>query len=284
MGLDQAIDITTEQSKIVLGLLERHLPNTTAWVYGSRAKWTSRPQSDLDVVVFATPKQNGRVSDLRQAFEESNLPFRVDLFVWDTQCPEQFREAHQARSRSADRESRSVSVTGEWSRNRFDQILIESVRNGIYKKKEFHGRGVKIVNMGELFAHSRLRAVPMRRVEISESEAERFLIAKGDLLFARRSLVAEGAGKCCAVLEVDEPTTFESSIIRARPDKTKADFLYLYYFFNSLSGLHQLDTNPTPSGGGWDHRRRSREFGDSCPPPTRTARHRPHPGHAWTTR
>ena len=91
MGLDQAIDITTEQSKIVLELLERHLPNTTAWVYGSRAKWTSRPQSDLDLVVFATPEQSGRVSDLREAFEESNLPFRVDLFVWDA-VPESFRK------------------------------------------------------------------------------------------------------------------------------------------------------------------------------------------------
>ena len=91
MGLDRTIDITAEQRTIVLQLLKRHLPSTTAWVYGSRAKWTSRPQSDLDLVVFATPEQNGRVSNLRQAFEESNLPFRVDLFVWDA-VPEQFRK------------------------------------------------------------------------------------------------------------------------------------------------------------------------------------------------
>ena len=91
MGVDRAIDITAKQRKIVTDLLERHLPNTTAWVYGSRAKWASRPQSDLDFVVFATPKQNGRVSDLREALEESNLPFRVDLFVWDA-VPEQFRK------------------------------------------------------------------------------------------------------------------------------------------------------------------------------------------------
>ena len=32
----------------------------------------------------------------------------------------------------------------------FAQLLAEPVRNGIYKKKEFHGSGVKIVNMGEL--------------------------------------------------------------------------------------------------------------------------------------
>ena len=38
MELDRAIDITAEQRTILLELLERHLPNTAAWVYGSRAK------------------------------------------------------------------------------------------------------------------------------------------------------------------------------------------------------------------------------------------------------
>ncbi len=91
MGIEPAIDITAEQRKTVLSLLEKHLPNTTAWVYGSRAKWTARPQSDLDMVVFATPEQSSRVFDLREAFEESNLPFRVDLFVWND-VPERFRK------------------------------------------------------------------------------------------------------------------------------------------------------------------------------------------------
>ena len=91
MGIEPAIDITAEQRKMVLALLEKHLPNTTAWVYGSRAKWTARPQSDLDMVVFATPEQSSQVFNLREAFEESNLPFRVDLFVWDD-VPERFRK------------------------------------------------------------------------------------------------------------------------------------------------------------------------------------------------
>jgi type I restriction enzyme S subunit len=133
-------------------------------------------------------------------------------------------------------------MAGEWLVIQFGQLLAEPVRNGIYKQKEFHGRGAKIVNMGELFAHPRLRAVPMKRVALSDSEAARFTLAEGDLLFARRSLVAEGAGKCSVVLDIDEPTTFESSIIRARPDRTKADPHFLYYFFNSTSGLHCLDT------------------------------------------
>ena len=107
-----AIDITAEQRKTVLALLARHLPNTTAWVYGSRVKWTSRSESDLDLVVFAKPEQERRVSDLREAFEESNLPFRVDLFVWDT-VPEQFRKTIEAeRVVLVEREERGVG--GEW--------------------------------------------------------------------------------------------------------------------------------------------------------------------------
>ena len=133
-------------------------------------------------------------------------------------------------------------MSNKWLDVPFAQLLAEPVRNGIYKKKEFHGSGVKIINMGELFAHPRLRDVCMRRVELSESELHRFNVHVGDLLFARRSLVAEGAGKCSVVINVREPTTFESSIIRARPDTLMADSLFLYYFFNSPIGLHALDS------------------------------------------
>lgn len=134
------------------------------------------------------------------------------------------------------------ALDAEWRTVRFNELLAEPVKNGVYKPKAFHGRGAKIVNMGELFAYPRLRPVPMRRLETSLTEIARFALRPGDLLFARRSLVAEGAGKCSIVLEVDEPTVFESSIIRARPDPRKAFPLYLYYYFNSRPGLQRLDT------------------------------------------
>ncbi len=72
-------------------LLARHLPDTEVWAYGSRIKGNARPWSDLDLVVFAGPEKKKAVAELREAFEESDLPFRVDLFVWD-ELPESFRE------------------------------------------------------------------------------------------------------------------------------------------------------------------------------------------------
>ena len=130
----------------------------------------------------------------------------------------------------------------EWRITELGSSLDGGTRNGIYKPKEFHGSGDKIVNMGELFAHPRLFAVPMKRVELSEEERKRFSLQVGDLLFARRSVVAEGAGKCSVVCEVNEPTTFESSIIRARPNPNIANSMYLYYLFCSPFGAYSLDT------------------------------------------
>ena len=92
MGVAAAIDITVEQRSLLLELFHRHLPGTAAWAYGSRVKWTSSPKSDLDLVVFAGSAQSRQVGDLREALEESDLPFRVDLFVWD-EVPESFKEA-----------------------------------------------------------------------------------------------------------------------------------------------------------------------------------------------
>jgi predicted nucleotidyltransferase len=86
-----AIDITAEQRKTLLALLRRFIPGVAVWAYGSRVKWTARPNSDLDLVAFTTPAQRGQVSELKEALDESNLPFLVDLHVWD-EVPERFHE------------------------------------------------------------------------------------------------------------------------------------------------------------------------------------------------
>ena len=109
-----AIDLTAGQRRTVLVLLNRYLPGTTVWAYGSRVKWTSHPASDLDLVVFAKPEQAARVTELREAFDESNLPFRVDLFVWDD-VPESFRKRIETEHVTlAKREERNRTVSNDW--------------------------------------------------------------------------------------------------------------------------------------------------------------------------
>jgi predicted nucleotidyltransferase len=89
--MTSTLDISQEQRETLLALLHRHLPGVTIWAYGSRVKGTARPNSDLDLVVFTTNAQRPQVSELKDALDESNIPFRVDLHVWDN-IPERFHD------------------------------------------------------------------------------------------------------------------------------------------------------------------------------------------------
>lgn len=93
-----------------------------------------------------------------------------------------------------------------------------------------------MINMGELFRYPRLGDVDMSLVDIDHSDSRRYLVAPGDLLFARRSLTVEGAGKCSIVVSVSGNTTWESSIIRARLDTKQASPEFYYYLFRSPIG------------------------------------------------
>lgn len=118
----------------------------------------------------------------------------------------------------------------------FGELFADGTRNGLTRPKAVRGAGVKMVNMGELFAHSRLRNADMDRVPLSDSEAQKFLLKDGDLLFARQSLVLEGAGKCSIFLSDDEPVTFESHVTRVRLDRSKADPRFYFYYLQSHHG------------------------------------------------
>lgn len=50
------------------------------WVFGSRATGAARPFSDLDLLVTRPNSLDWRArADLKDAFEASSLPFRVDV-------------------------------------------------------------------------------------------------------------------------------------------------------------------------------------------------------------
>jgi predicted nucleotidyltransferase len=90
MEIISNIDISLQDHAILFRFLDEYLPDTEIWAFGSRVKGTARPQSDLDLVAFITPKQASLLSDLRDALAESNLSFRVDLHSWDD-LPENFK-------------------------------------------------------------------------------------------------------------------------------------------------------------------------------------------------
>lgn len=97
-----------------------------------------------------------------------------------------------------------------WETVRFGDLYAVESRNGLTKPGKVRGSGYKMINMGELFANDRIYDIPMEFVPLKESEKLNARVECGDLLFARQSLVLEGAGKCSIVMEVSPLTVFEA--------------------------------------------------------------------------
>lgn len=120
-----------------------------------------------------------------------------------------------------------------WPKYNFESVYAMPSRNGLSKPSRVRGSGYKMINMGELFSNNRIYDIDMELVPLTDAEKEKAKVEPGDLLFARQSLVAEGAGKCIIVMETSELTVFESHIIRVRLNKDQADPLFYYYYFRS---------------------------------------------------
>jgi type I restriction enzyme, S subunit len=127
-------------------------------------------------------------------------------------------------------------IPEDWEVKAFGRLYAEPSRNGLYKSSEFHGRGTRIVNMGEMFGLDFISDQEMSRVSLTPKEIATSALRNGDLLFGRRSVVPSGAGKCSLVVEPLEPLVFESSIIRVRLEQAEADPLFYFYFFASSTG------------------------------------------------
>ena len=229
MGVTQAIDITTEERKAILTLLQRHLPSTGAWVYGSRAKWTSRSQSDLDLVVFATPEQWRQIGHLREAFEESSLPFRVDLFVWD-EVPESFRNQIEADHIELVKHGNPESVCNGWISMILGDVCSKigsgaTPRGGrdVYQKNEPFSliRSQNVYNDG--FRHDGLVFINERQAtELSNVE-----VRAGDVLL---NITGDSVARACQVAPNALPARVNQHVAIIRPDSRKLSACFLRYF------------------------------------------------------
>lgn len=75
--------MTPDERKIVANILRAHVPDREVLVFGSRAKGTEKPTSDLDICIMgdALLPPSVRIA-LIDAFDVAPLPFKVDVVEW----------------------------------------------------------------------------------------------------------------------------------------------------------------------------------------------------------
>lgn len=74
------IDVSQRHLATIKRILAEYVGDCEVRLFGSRANGTANRHSDLDLAVVGKGKLKRRVKMLlREAFEESDLPFRVDI-------------------------------------------------------------------------------------------------------------------------------------------------------------------------------------------------------------
>ena len=140
-------DIAAQEFKIIKNILESALPaNCTVWVFGSRVKNQAKFNSDLDLALdYKNKVALKTLLLLKEAFEESPLPYTVDVLDIND-VSEKFQRVIRQQAiafplAKSDKvpKLRFPEFRGEWVKERFEKstLSIKSGRSSYQESGEF---------------------------------------------------------------------------------------------------------------------------------------------------
>lgn len=83
------INISAPHLEMVKKILKKHVPDCEVRVFGSRLNENVKSYADLDLAIVGKEKlSTDKIYSLKEDFQESDLPFRVDVLDWNSISPE----------------------------------------------------------------------------------------------------------------------------------------------------------------------------------------------------
>lgn len=78
------IAVSSEEFEIIIKILNAHIKKGKVYAFGSRYKNNNRKFSDFDIAIDTGEKLSFEfLNILKDAFEESDLPYRVDIIDYN---------------------------------------------------------------------------------------------------------------------------------------------------------------------------------------------------------
>ena len=228
------IDLHPKHFETVQHILAKHVPGCEVRAFGSRVKWTAKDYSDLDLaVVGSKPLILRQRHQLAEAFEESDLPIRVDVLDWHT-ISEEFKRIIAA----------EYAVIQEAEPVKANEESVTTLKNSGRKNKRWNlaklGDVVtinpqrKLTKTKEAF-HVAMRDIEVFRREIASHSSKEFhgsgtRFQNGDTLFARITPCLEN-GKTAYVscLKPNQVGHGSTEFIVLSGVKNQTDNLFVYY-------------------------------------------------------
>jgi type I restriction enzyme, S subunit len=174
------IDINPNDWVEIRRILRTCVPEYEVWAFGSRAKWTAKPYSDLDLAILTDrPLSLQKAAELRSALDESTIPIKVDFVDWAA-TSESFREIIEAHKVVV---LQPATDLAGWTFKRLIDCTVDGVLSyGIVQPGQHDERGVPIVRVNNISTGQLHIAEPLRVAPDIEAIYQRTRLEGGEVL------------------------------------------------------------------------------------------------------
>ena len=233
------LDIRPDHLRMVLDILQKHVPQYEVWAFGSRAKWTAKDYSDLDLcVVSDKPLSFSILGALAEDFSESDLPWKVDVVDWAT-TSESFRKII-ARDKVVVQKAAVPVMAGGWQSARIGDVA--EVFDGPHATPKKTSSGPVFLGITTL-DHGRLNLSDVEY--LSEEDfakwTRRVTPRAGDVVFSyetrlgEAALIPEGL-RCCLGRRM--------GLVRAKENELDSRFFLYQYLSPAFQAFLRSRTVP----------------------------------------
>lgn len=118
------------------------------------------------------------------------------------------------------------------------EVISEGPTNGLYRPASDYGSGTPILRI-DGFDSGIIKAGPWKRVRISISERERYSLAVGDIVINRVNALSH-LGKATLIEHLDEPSVYESNMMRIRLDTARVAPRFALAWLQSTAAKRQI--------------------------------------------
>ena len=232
------VDIRPDHLEIVQDILREHLPaGFRVSVFGSRANWTTKDSSDLDLAVEGAGKLDDKAMvGLEIAFEESDLPYTVDVVDLNAISPE-FKRIVEDQKVPIGATRGQSTYSDEWEEKPFQEVIDFREGPGILAK-DFREDGVPLVRLAGLIrGASVLEGCNYLDPESVVKRWDQFRLELGDVLLS----TSASLGRIAVVGEEGIGAIPYTGIIRMRPRYTTVHGPFIRYLLEGPDFQQQCE-------------------------------------------
>jgi type I restriction enzyme S subunit len=128
-----------------------------------------------------------------------------------------------------------------WPRFTLGDLIVAGPQNGLYKPSADYGSGTPILRIDAFYDGAVTKLGTLKRVRLSDKERDLYLLRRDDIVVNRVNSM-EYLGKSALIPKLDEPTVFESNMMRFEVDGQRVEPRYVVEFLQSMFVKGQILT------------------------------------------